>query len=279
MQRIEVGYVDVRNPFYPQQVSRILLDQEHIDAFVFCTKNPLPALPYLDALDAYKIMFHVTLTPYRKDIEPYVPDKREVLKAIQILSKRFGPDFVFVRYDPIFINDTYTLEYHAFMFERLCKSLQGFIHTVIISFLDMKKNTKKHQDACALQEPTLQEVHAIASRLASIAQRYEIKIQTCAEPYDLSAYGVRQGSCINALSMYNLTEKNKRYPKNKNREYCHCLESVDIGAYNCCPHFCRYCYANYDEKQVGANQKKHKRSSSLLIGELDANDTITIRKK
>ena len=45
LKRMEAGYVDVRNPFYFRQVSRIFF--KDVDLLVFCTKNPLPILPYL----------------------------------------------------------------------------------------------------------------------------------------------------------------------------------------------------------------------------------------
>ena len=35
-----------------------------------------------------------------------------------------------------------------------------------------------------------------------------------------------------------------------------CVEMVDIGAYKSCKHFCKYCYANYGEKQVLNNLKE-----------------------
>ena len=59
---------------------------------------------------------------------------------------------------------------------------------------------------------------------------------------------------------------------------CQCVEMVDIGVYNSCKHFCKYCYANFDEKKVNDNYNKHNPKSSLLIGELSEDDIIKIRK-
>ena len=84
MNRYQEGYVDVRNPFYRKQVSRIYF--KDVDAIMFCTKNPIPILKYLKQIDK-PILFHVTLTPYKKDIEPLLPPKGNIIKAIKRLSK------------------------------------------------------------------------------------------------------------------------------------------------------------------------------------------------
>ena len=79
IKRYREGFVDVRNPFYNKQVSRIYFSD--VDAILFCTKNPIPIVKFLAEIDK-PIVFHVTLTPYKKDIEPNVPPKGLVIEAI-----------------------------------------------------------------------------------------------------------------------------------------------------------------------------------------------------
>ena len=53
---------------------------------------------------------------------------------------------------------------------------------------------------------------------------------------------------------------------------------VDIGVYNSCMHYCKYCYANFDENKVHNNYKNHHDDSTLLVGYLKDTDTIKVRK-
>lgn len=69
--RIEAGYLMVRNPINKKQVSKIQLKPELIDCLVFWSKNPAPIIPKLEKLDklGYNYYFQFTLNSYDKKIE------------------------------------------------------------------------------------------------------------------------------------------------------------------------------------------------------------------
>ena len=43
--RLKEGFIYVRNPYNPNQVSRYLLNPSVVDVIGFCTKNPAPMFP------------------------------------------------------------------------------------------------------------------------------------------------------------------------------------------------------------------------------------------
>lgn len=272
MNRYKEGYVDVRNPFYPKQVSRIYF--QNVDAIVFCTKNPIPIVDRLKEIDK-PILFHVTLTPYKKDLEPSVPDKKQVITAIQQISQIIGNENIYVRYDPILLNPEYSLEYHLKAFTRLCERLDGYVKHIIISFVDDYKNVRSHQTKLQLKEFTKQDFEKIGKSFSQSAKEHGMTVQTCFEEENLVEYGFLKRDCIDRNLAFRLTGKT-HFKKWKARD-CGCVEMVDIGVYNSCKHFCKYCYANYDEKQVIRNFQKHNPNSSLLVGQLELDDVIKKR--
>ena len=141
LNRLKEGYVDVRNPFNPNLVSRI--DFDDVDLILFCTKNPIPIV---DKLGDIKIpyIFHVTITPYKDDIEPNLPSKSKIIEAVKKISTRVGIDNIYVRYDPIFISEKYNIEYHIKAFTKLCSLLKCYVKTIIVSFIDNYKNVRKN---------------------------------------------------------------------------------------------------------------------------------------
>ena len=142
--RIQEGFVCVRNPYFPHQVTKYILDPQVIDIICFCTKNPKPMLSRLDLIKDYKQFWFVTITPYNQTIEPYVPNKNEIIRSFIELSKKIGSHCIGWRYDPIFLNDYYTIEYHLRIFEKMCQKLTGYTHQCVISFIDLYQKTKKN---------------------------------------------------------------------------------------------------------------------------------------
>ena len=274
MNRFQEGYVDVKNPFNPKLVSRIYF--ENVDLLVFCTKNPLPILKYLDEI-RIPFLFQVTITPYYEDVEPNVIDKKKIVEAVKVISNKIGSDKVFVRYDPIFLSEKYSLDYHIKAFERLCSLLNGVVQKIIVSFIDDYQNVKKNEKTLKFRPFTERDYQEIGKNFSKSAKNNGIVVQTCFEERNLVEYGFVKGECLSHELAYRLT--GKKYPNWTARKEgkCQCVRMIDIGVYNSCSHFCKYCYANYDERKVKNHVKGHIPSSSLLVGKLEDDDVIKVR--
>ena len=276
MNRYKEGFVDVRNPFNPKMVSRIRF--ENVDAILFCTKNPIPILKHLNKIDK-PIIFHVTLTPYKNDIEPNVPPKGKIIEAIKKLSDIVGIDNLVVRYDPIFLSDKYNIEYHKKSFENLCFLLNGCVKQIIVSFIDDYKNVRKNMNILRYRNFTEEDYKEIGSSFSKSASKYGMTVQTCFENRNLVEYGFKKGECLSHELAYKLTGKTYKNWTARKGSKCNCVQMVDIGIYNSCKHFCKYCYANYDEIKVNDNYNTHDPNSSLLVGNLQDDDIIKERVK
>ena len=276
LNRYKEGYLDVRNPYYPKQVSRINFND--VDAIMFCTKNPLPIIPYLDQIKK-PILFHVTLTPYKKDIEPNVIPKGNIIEGIKKISKIIGKENLYIRYDPVFLSEKYNINYHLKAFENMCALLDDYVENIIISFIDDYKNVRKNMNVLRIINFTEKDYELIGKSFAKSAKSHGMTVQTCFENRNLTEYGFIKRDCLSKDLAYKLTGMNinKKWKARKGGK-CHCIEMVDVGVYNTCNHRCKYCYANYDEEKITNNVKLHGPNSSLLIGSLEKDDVIKIRK-
>ena len=275
MNRYKEGFVDVRNPFYPNLVSRInFLD---VDLIVFCTKNPIPIIDHIKEIKI-PIIFQVTITPYKEEIEK-IKSKKEIIQAVQKLATIFDPEYIYIRYDPIFLSPKYTLDYHLKAFSKLTTLLEGSCKHIIVSFLDIYKNVLKNKDILNYQDFKEEDYKIIGRNFSKIAASHGMTVQTCFEERNLVEYGFLKADCLSLELAFKLT--GKKYPKCRARKggNCNCCNMVDIGFYNSCLHMCKYCYANYLESEVVTNYKNHDPNSSLLIGSLKETDIIKIRKK
>ena len=274
--RVKAGFVDVRNPFNQKLVSRIYFSD--VDLIMFCSKNPLPMINKLDILNV-PVLFHVTITPYSKDVEPNIPDKRLIIEGVKKLSLVLGIDNVVVRYDPIFLSDKYNVDYHIRAFDKLCKNLNGYVNKIIVSFMDEYKNVRNNKNILKYRAFTREDYKKIGEAFSKSAMDNGMSVQTCFEDEDLTQYGFVKGECLSHELAYILTGKKFKSSNVRKEKKCECVQMVDIGDYNSCMHMCKYCYANYDEKMVSSNFKRHDDNSSLLIGSIQSDDVIKVRKK
>lgn len=279
--RIKDGFVYVRNPYNEKQVTKYILNSQLVDLFVFCSKNPRPLIDLLqkdDVLKDYGQYWFVTITPYSTDVEPFVPEIQNVIETYKILAKRLGKNCVCWRYDPIFLSSKYNVEFHLNAFEHIAKQLEGFADVCVISFIDLYK--KVQRNFSEISEVSVNEQDFLCRAFLQIGQKYGISIKTCAEDSRFASFGVDVTGCMTKDVFEKALNQKLQIPKFKqNRKECACLLTADIGAYNTCGHFCRYCYANNNKRLVKQNISLHDPFSPFLTGTLQKNDEIKDAKQ
>lgn len=280
MERLRQKYVLVRNPFNTHSISRIPLSPENVDAIVFWTKNSKPIHRYLDEIDelGYKYYFQYTITPYKKDMEENIQDKKEIVETFQTLSKKIGSEKVILRYDPVILSDNYTIDFHKKAFARLCDLLAPYTKKIVFSFLDDYKKISKNIKQLNIKEISAEEMCIMAEYFADTAKKYNLKIESCAEQIDLERFGINHGKCIDNELIEKITGYKLSVGRDNQRNACGCIKCIDIGEYNTCMHKCLYCYANINKEAAFKNYKLHDKKSPLLIGYVDEiKDKITDR--
>ena len=271
--RLREGFVCVRSPYDPQLVSRYRLDPSVVDAIGFCTKNPAPMFPYMDLLDGYRQYWHMTITPYGRDIEPNVPDKHRLLEDFCRLSEIVGAQRMVWRYDPIFLTARYSAEYHLKAFAQMARRLEGSTQIAVISFIDLYQKVKRNFPEA--REVPKEERIALGKEIIRIAGEHGMTVRPCAEGDELAPYGADCGGCATAETISRAIGVRLNVPKLKpGRPTCACYISGDIGAYDTCAHLCRYCYANSDPARVTENRRLHDPASPFLIGGYREGDRI-----
>lgn len=276
--RIQAGYVLVRNPYYPTRITKYLLNPEVIDIIVFCTKNPLPMIDRLSLLADFDTFWFVTITAYGQDIEPYVPPKEQVINSFCRLSSLAGSKRMSWRYDPVFITDQYSIGYHIEQFDRMAEALSGYTDQCVVSFIDLYEKTKRNFRG--IRSVTALEQERLIAGFSQIAKANGMQIHLCCENVGLVRENVDADGCMSKAVLEKALGCRLNVPKKKlARSECSCLLGADIGAYNTCGHGCLYCYANYDRETVVKNRKLHNAASPLLVGAVAENDVIKISEQ
>lgn len=242
LEGLEKGEILVPNPYNDSMWRKVVFDKKDIDIIVFWSKNPKKILRDLDKLKGIPFYLHCTLTSYDTDIEANVPKKSQTLRVLEKLSKKIGKERIIWRYDPIIINEKYSMEYHLKYFELLCKKFKYISNKVVISFLE---EYEKIKGSFRYRIPAYEEKMGLVKEFKRISSKYGLKLSGCCQKEDYSEYGVGGNACIDRKLIENIIgEKLETRKEPYRREKCNCIESIDIGWYSSCNHGCIYCYAN-----------------------------------
>ena len=254
--RLNEGYVYVKNP-YGRQVVKVSLHGDDIHSIVFWSKNFSPLISRMQEVEnvTRNVFFHFTITGIPKDIEQNTPPVEDTINDFVYLSKRYSPDQVIWRFDPVCMTDTLSFGYFKEMFSLLAERLHGHCRTCYISFVQKYRKALRNFEKYSSHElvhieAVMQQKYAVI--LGRIAQKNGINLYACCNDYLLS-HAVHKGSCIKGTELIRLFGSNSLYsPPSPTRKECSCTKSIDIGAYDTCPQGCLYCYANSDREKSRA---------------------------
>lgn len=218
--RIKEGYVYVRNPMNVHQIGKISLLPSVVDGMVIWTKNPIPMIERIDELEKYVYYFQYTLTSYGRDVEANLPSKnQELIPAFCELSKKIGKERIVWRYDPIFLNDIYTMDYHKKYFRIMASKLGAYTEKCTVSFLDLYKNTLRNIQPFSIRIPTNEEQYELMGEFSRIAYEYGFYLDTCAEEIDFTSLGIQHACCIDRQRFERIGNYHLNVKKDRNDKY------------------------------------------------------------
>jgi hypothetical protein len=274
VRRLKEGYCTVANPFNRNQVTRISLKPEDVDAIVFWTRNPRPLIPYLDELNSrgYRYYFQFTILAYPRELDPRCPAAATTVEMCRDLAERLGPKRVIWRYDPIVFTGMTPPAFHEENFQRLAESLSGHTRRVVVSIVDMYRKIEKRLKKLdgtptGIRPCDATELEGLMRRLAALAGENGMDIVSCAEEIDLRPFGILPGKCVDdrvIAEAFGIDVPKTKDPAQRNA--CGCIASRDIGMYESCVFGCQYCYATKSFDEARVNFGSHDPKSPSVLG-------------
>lgn len=273
--RLDKGHVSWRNPFNGKY-SYVSFDQTRF--IVFWSKNPKPLIPYLNILKSKGIGFYIqfTLNDYdAESLEPGVPALDERIDTFHQIVDQFGLGSIVWRFDPLILTENISSSALLDKIGGIAEKLRGYTDKLVFSFADIcsYKSVERNLRTSGINyhEWTPESMKDFARKLCDI--HLPVRLATCAESIDLQQFGIAHNRCVNPELIAQRSPNDAILQQflqqvtgdSGQRKHCGCILSKDIGAYNTCPHLCRYCYANYSPQTVLHNHHSHSSTSESLI--------------
>ncbi|MFP6732274.1 MAG: DUF1848 domain-containing protein [Rhodospirillales bacterium] len=247
--RMAAGTVTVANP-YGGPVRRVSLGKDAVDGFVFWTRNAAPFGAVLKSVAGagYPFILHYTITGYPKQLDLATMPTDAAIADFRALSRKWGARRMVWRYDPVLISSVTPAAWHLANFQTLAQALSGATDEVVLSFTQIYRKTRGGLNRAAEAEnfhwndPGDGEKQTLLSGLAAIAADHGMAASLCGQA-DLMGPGLGEARCIDADRLSEFAENEIAGGGRAHRQVCACAASIDIGAYDTCPHGCVYCYA------------------------------------
>jgi len=257
--RIQIGYVDVSNPFYPSQVARVSLKPEDVKCWVWWSKNFKNWITnyqsHQDLFKSYKAhSFQFTINSPSELEGNLGIGLEERLNQLEWLINEFGKMAVNYRYDPIIfykLKGSNKIKNNLNKFSYIIEKVSSFgLKEIIFSFATIytKVNNRMKMRGYIPIDPSIEKKREILIKLIEICDNHNLKMKACCQPDLLNIKGIEQAHCIDAYKIEQLL--GELIPKIKDsgqRKDCGCFKSKDIGGYTGifrCKHNCAYCYAS-----------------------------------
>jgi hypothetical protein len=254
MDKIREGKVNVQNPFYKKNISKVDLSPEFVGWIVFWSRNYTKFLINRSFFNEYRLFFHFTILSHHPFLEKVKLIQSKTMKQMEDLVKYYGSDHILWRYDPIVCwEDCGKIEtnYNEKDFEFYCQEfsalgLKRCYFSYVTDYAKFQNRFKKKFPNLKILSGDNAEISPIIEEMRKISADFAIKLFSCCND-ELLGYNTEKGSCISGSLLNALAgEKLVSDAKTPTRDDCGCTRSIDIGDYLKHPcHFgCIYCYAN-----------------------------------
>ncbi len=266
LEQISQGYFRVKNPYtrVPRKISAL---PGEIHSIVFWSKNFGPFLELqADQIlvdKGYNLFFNFTLNSRSPLLEPGLPDLSERLDQAGLLCRRFGPEKLFWRFDPIcfFQTEPGEIQNNLDDFCYIADAMAALgITRCVTSFYDEYKKIKarirrlsvNHPQRLNFVLPNSTDQEKWLGQMAAYLEPKNIQLHLCCEQAVFKRLGpdrnIRENACIDGRllkAIYGGNPEIRRDQGQRAKQGCKCTRSIDIGSYeeHPCRHNCLFCYA------------------------------------
>lgn len=282
LKQIQQGYFTIQNP-YNKKVTKINALPGEIHSIVFWSKNFGPFLELqADQIlveKGYKLFFNFTINSRSLLLEPGLPKLEKRIDQARLLCRRFGPDKLSWRFDPIcfYRQDNKQIENNLTDFTMIADAMADMgISRCVTSFYDDYQKIQTRLCRLSLQskphnffvDPKIEDKQKLVQQMADYLESKNIRLYLCSEKSLFSTLGlfssIQESSCIDGRllkKLYGGNPETRRDYGQRSRQGCRCTKSIDIGSYidHPCFHNCLFCYARTGadtQKKMDQNENK-----------------------